>query len=174
MALLPVCDAEVLICILGGPGGSGVDLVQSEGSALQEITGRNYSIIGFDPRGVGKTTPSADCFQTGLDRALWQQQTSRLASSGGPEMLGEVYARDRAYTRFCSTNIASVNGSATYMGTPFVARDMLRITELSWRAVGREPKGLQYWGFSYGSLLGQTFAHMFPDKVYRLILDGRL
>ncbi|RPA87434.1 alpha/beta-hydrolase [Ascobolus immersus RN42] len=156
----------------GGPGGSGIEMVQHVGNDLQILAGRNFSIIGFDPRGVGETTPSGDCFQNALDREIWQQQSSRLVSSGGPEMLGDVYVRARAYSKFCSTNLAKVNGTASYMGTSFVARDMLRITELSWKAVERESKGLQFWGFSYGSLLGQTFAHMFPDKVYRLILDG--
>ncbi|ESK91339.1 alpha beta hydrolase fold family [Moniliophthora roreri MCA 2997] len=52
------------------------------------------------------------------------------------------------------------------MNTDYTARDMLRITE----AYGREK--IQYWGISYGTVLGSTFASMFPDKVERLVIDG--
>lgn len=34
-----------------------------------------------------------------------------------------------------------------------------------------QPK-IKYWGNSYGTILGQTFASMFPDRIDRIVLDG--
>lgn len=46
----------------GGPGGSGVLFAQARATSLQLLVGDHHDIIGFDPRGVGASTPKADCF----------------------------------------------------------------------------------------------------------------
>lgn len=58
-------------------------------------------------------------------------------------------------------------GILNHLSTAYAARDMLQIVEKS----GHEK--LRYWGFSYGTILGGVFASMYPDKVERLVSDGK-
>jgi pimeloyl-ACP methyl ester carboxylesterase len=201
----------------GGPGGSGVAFAQFGGSSLQQIVGLDQDIIGFDPRGIGQTTPVADCFAFPSDRKskeLTAEEISRgffhkfLWALTGQEIgivnasvdsLAKIDNRDRASARLCETKSALYGDDSIlrHVGTPAVARDMLSILD-AWNAWMEEKnsdtlkgegeisspeaagndnsldtKGkLIYWGFSYGTLLGATFAAMFPDRVGRVILDG--
>ncbi|KAJ4288730.1 hypothetical protein N0V88_007264 [Collariella sp. IMI 366227] len=97
--------------------------------ALVDIPGeRHYDIIGFDPRGVGFTTPSAACYTNEFARAV-----DALQMEGMPSVMTEQGVKVRFETK--------------------KAR-------------------LQYLGFSYGSVLGNTFASMFPERVGRMVVDG--
>ncbi|KIJ41487.1 hypothetical protein M422DRAFT_229571 [Sphaerobolus stellatus SS14] len=146
----------------GGPGGSGIQLVERIGENMQRLLGEEYDIVGFDPRGIGRTTPRVSLFDDDFERAFWEHDALSLVNAS-TDSLSKEYARS-----FVTGQLATkkVNHLAQYVGTALVARDMLSIT----RAHGRDK--LQYWGFSYGTLLGATFAAMFPDNVERLIIDG--
>ncbi|GJE96257.1 alpha/beta hydrolase [Phanerochaete sordida] len=148
----------------GGPGGSGVGLAIRLGTGLQKLVGEEFDIIGFDPRGVGRTTPQIVFFEDEAEGAAW-----RLRVEGDPLINSSADALTRQYARSQVQNAIANRTTAhasPYVSTALVARDMLSIV----KAHGQDK--LQYWGFSYGTILGATYAAMFPDNVGRLIIDG--
>ncbi|KAK3332767.1 TAP-like protein-domain-containing protein [Cercophora scortea] len=187
----------------GGPGGSGVYLSLLSAPAMQIIFGDDQPIIGFDPRGIGYTTPAADCWASPpacetcdedpvkgyMHRLEWLNMNSAVgsinASNGGA--LQYLVAGHRSVNDLCRGRDSRLGAESSILGhasTAHVARDMLSIVDAWDRwvdnnqqpAVGMEhnpTKGkLVYWGFSYGTFLGATFAAMFPDRVGQMILDG--
>ncbi|KAJ5858981.1 putative hydrolase [Penicillium chrysogenum] len=226
-AKVPVTDPRYGGAVLvnpGGPGGPGTVQAFEAGRDLQLIidaeadpketgaearegTGTKYfDIIGFDPRGVGSTTPPVMCFPDPVSQRNWELQVSAEGMLGsGPDSLQRNWQRTEALNSGCSVFDMSSPGSdeqmMSYVNTPLVAQDMLTIIERhgEWRenegrraqtahnkcygldegnAVlqrtkwhrGEEP--LLYWGRSYGTLLGTTFASLFPERVTRAVLDG--
>lgn len=83
--------------------------------------------------------------------------------------IADSYAKSKSLGYVCDKM-----ETGRFIGTPNVARDMLEITERIWEAAGYDgtQKGLRYWGFSYGTALGMTFAAMFPERVERVAVDG--
>ncbi|KAJ7088372.1 Alpha/Beta hydrolase protein [Mycena belliarum] len=149
----------------GGPGGSAVDTVVNLGSSIQLIAGSQYDIVGFDPRGVSYSTPVASFFATDAERALWNAGSVPTSLNASSDALPHAWARARLLGTLAAQRDS---GILRYMTTDNVARDMLRITQ----KFGEEK--LQYYGISYGSILGATFAALFPDKVGRILIDGVL
>lgn len=152
----------------GGPGGSGVGLVTELGRDIQTVVGRRHSVIGFDPRGTNNTTPQTTCFPNEAARRIWWLRSQGTTGAD----VGVRFAMAKSVGKQCE-EIVNNGGGSVYAGTPNVARDMLAIVDASWKSIGKtEQHGLRYWGFSYGTALGQTFASMFPDRVERMVLDG--
>ncbi len=146
----------------GGPGGSGVDVVAfAEFLFSPEVLAR-FDVIGFDPRGIARSAPLA-CFknpQDGFD----------LLDGLPPFPLG--WRQERAYAHA----IAGFTGQCgrrggpimSHMSTGNVARDLDRL-----RAAVGDAK-LTYAGFSYGSMIGTTYANLFPGRVRAVLIDGVL
>lgn len=145
----------------GGPGGSGTDLAAMAPAFLGDSVLDRFDVVGFDPRGIG-ASDNLKCFPSTREQVATVQQMSMFFPYGA--------AQEAAYTKAagalgeaCSSTGAGLAGA---MSTAEVARDM----DVLRRAVG-DPK-LTYLGFSYGTLLGQYYANMFPDRVRALALDG--
>lgn len=140
----------------GGPGASGVDFV-ANGFGLDPETARSYDVIGFDPRGVGASTPVA-CT---LDRSAGP------LPDWSPDDGAEVKAMDAAAEQFARSCAAvDTTGLLDHLRTDDVAQDLDRLRA----AVGDEQ--LHYIGFSFGTLIGLVYAEAFPEQVGHLVLDG--
>lgn len=150
----------------GGPGGSGIWALQDHGDLIQEIVGDNYDIITFDPRGIGASVPRVECWANTQQRWAWEAQEHGLVDSH-QGMLYDLFARASAFSQACEKN-ANETGILSHLSTASHARDMLEILD----QLGEEK--LKFWGFSYGTILGGTFAAMYPDRVGRLVSDGNV
>ncbi|KAJ7442729.1 TAP-like protein-domain-containing protein [Mycena galericulata] len=149
----------------GGPGGSGVDTVGTWGANISTLVGPEFDVIGFDPRGISRSTPRASFFASRAEREIWVNSDTPQARSmnASSDALARAWASGMIEGQLAGERDT---GSLRFINTDHTARDMLRIVQ----AHGRDK--IQYWGFSYGSILGATFASMFPNNVERLVIDG--
>lgn len=163
---LPATDRQHRIGSLfvnpGGPGLSGVQLVRQEGRFLVTAPVRaRFDIVGFDPRGVGSSTP-VHCYPNAAAEARGVGSLPAFPTRTG------VAAYFRAFDRFdarCRQRAATL---LSHVSTADVARDL----DLLRRAVG--DRKLTYDGVSYGTFLGEVYANLFPQNVRALVLDGVL
>jgi len=142
----------------GGPGGSGADAAIGLALTLPEDVLRRFDIVGFDPRGVGLSTP-IECIPDELKEEI-------VASEPRPttaEQLDEVFALSREVAEGCAEEYPDSLGTFNTVDT---ARDMDMLRE----SLGDEQ--LTFLGYSYGTTLGSTYAELFPDRVRALVLDA--
>lgn len=145
----------------GGPGGSGIEFVEwaVAGTFSPEIVAA-YDVVGFDPRGVGASSP---------------------VRCGGPEVLDAFYLEDfpieseadldaarEGVAEFGAACLEETGPLLGHVDTVSAARDL----DLMRAVLGDER--LSYAGFSYGTFLGATYADLYPENVGRLLLDGAL
>jgi len=144
----------------GGPGGSGVAYARAADVIVTGAVRAAYDIVGFDPRGVGSSSPikclndrELDTFLGGdptPDNKIEEQQFADVA---------------RAFADKCKANGGALLG---HVSTIEAAKDMDVL-----RAALSETR-LNYLGKSYGTFLGATYADLFPTKVGRFVLDGAI
>jgi pimeloyl-ACP methyl ester carboxylesterase len=145
----------------GGPGGSGVDAVRYLAPFLPlELRGR-FDIVGFDPRGVMRSTPLR-CYQT-FEESFGDQPQIPFPRTTRQE--DRWIALNKRFANACRQRGGPILG---HMSTGDVARDMDQLRQ----ALGEEQ--LSYFGYSYGSALGQTYANMFPGRSRAIVIDGVL
>jgi pimeloyl-ACP methyl ester carboxylesterase len=117
-----------------------------------------YDLVGFDPRGVEASSPVHCLTDAQKDRAL--AETIDVTTRAG---FAAAERDSRRESALCARRIGS---ALPYYNTVNTARDMDRIRQ----AVGDDR--MNYLGFSYGTELGWTYAHLFPGKVRAFVLDG--
>ncbi|MEH3054038.1 MAG: alpha/beta hydrolase [Patulibacter minatonensis] len=140
----------------GGPGAPGRDAATFATARLRE----RFDVIGFDPRGVGASTPAVYCAATSEEAASLLNPTFPINAVQDATALTKAQQGAAGCRR--SATIAS------HMSTGNVARDL----DLLRRGVG-DPS-LNFLGFSSGTLIGETYANLFPATTRALALDGTL
>jgi len=147
----------------GGPSGSGVEFTLfAAPEAFTPDIRANFDIIGFDPRGILLSTP-ARCY--GNYKKLESLFTTRPPYPVGDAEIATWLDADAQVQGDCARR---GNRILDHMSTANVARDMDVLRE----AVGDEQ--LTYVGYSYGSMIGSTYANLFPDNVRAMVLDSAL
>ncbi|EDY47231.1 secreted hydrolase [Streptomyces clavuligerus] len=137
----------------GGPGGSGLSMPFALGFAMPEHVTALYDLIGFDPRGVGRSTP-VTCGTTAAER------------KSDPNA-GVDFARDEANAKKIADKCRKKSGSLVpHITTANTARDLDIV-----RAVLGDRK-LNYIGYSYGTYLGAVYTQLFPGNAGRMVLDS--
>jgi pimeloyl-ACP methyl ester carboxylesterase len=159
-----------------------------------------FDVVSFDPRGVNNTTPSLRCFRNAFNQKSWLLTYTDYGLLWDSEsVIGMEWARAAALGASCSQEEEG-KGVLRYVNTPQVVEDIVEIIEREgeWRASkarslvsvegqvdspsaqatlertaycpGQEK--LQYWGMSFGTIIGSTFSAMHPDRVGRVLIDG--
>lgn len=148
----------------GGPGASGVDFIgDSLSYAVDSTLQQNYDIVGFDPRGVNKSS-AVKCYQDpkDLDAFLFDVSPNPFGSDA---WIADQRTNNAAFAASCLKYTGKLLG---FVDTDSAARDLDLL-----RAVLGDKK-LNYLGYSYGTLLGATYAELYPHRTGHLVLDGAL
>jgi len=144
----------------GGPGGSGIPWAGAASKRLDPKVAAQYDLIGFDPRGVGQSTPSLNCDKHYF--AAPRQDT--VPNSWRDE--AKYITKAKGYAKSCKRKYGK--NLLRHMNTRDTVRDMNSIRA----ALGQ--RKVSYFGYSYGTYLGSVFATMFPHKVRRMVLDSMI
>ncbi len=148
----------------GGPGVSGMSAlasIVSPGAGAGPVAQR-FDLIGFDPRGVGASTPTIDC----LNDQQWDAERADLDVDPSPAGVAQTEAESKEYVERCVSR-TGVDVLAN-VGT----RDAVKDMDVLRAALGDEK--MSYLGYSYGTRLGSAYAEAFPGNVRALVLDGAL
>jgi len=148
----------------GGPGGSGLDALRGGYFLFPPVVRARFDIVSFDPRGIGRSTV-LQCFASNEQE---QQLLSPISSQAYPIGPAQQKTWENTYARFDKACAAHAGPLLAHDSTADVARDM----DLLRQAVG-DP-AMNYYGNSYGSYLGATYASLFPAKVRAMVLDGNV
>ena len=156
----------IIVTNPGGPGGSGLalnpPLIQALNKEGYTAAAADYDWIGFDPRGVGSSVPAISCNPDYFnpDRPNYVPLTKKL--------LDVWLTRSKSYAQDCESHGALQDELLRNMTTRDVAMDLDSIRT----ALGQTQ--ITYYGFSYGTEIGQIYSTLYPTHVRRLIMDSNV
>jgi pimeloyl-ACP methyl ester carboxylesterase len=157
-ASVPDARVGALVVNPGGPGFGGTGFVQALARRLPDVVTERFDLVSWDPRGTGASRP-VDC----VDDSVLDLGTAVPAVPDTAETLAVARRYNRAVARGCVERSGAYAGQ---VGTRNTARDLEAI-----RIALGEPS-LNYLGYSYGTIIGATYAQMFPGHVRTMVLDG--
>ncbi|MFI6024648.1 alpha/beta hydrolase [Amycolatopsis magusensis] len=144
----------VLLLIPGGPGSSGLNRPST--LDLPAELRERFDVVGFDPRGVGKSTP--------ISCAMSPEDNGRTMPWPAPD--GGIDANVAQGKRIAETCRRNGGEVLPHINTKNEVRDLDRLRQ----ALGE--RKLSYWGLSYGTYVGAVYATMFPQHTDRVVLDS--
>jgi len=147
----------------GGPGASAVDTVASMGAALAgSPINEHFDLVGFDPRGVGHSTPELRC-RTDAEFDEWRREPMVDYSPAGVAHIEQVYQQ---FAQRCADRMG--DAFLAGIGTANVAQDMETVRQV----IGDEQ--INFLGFSYGTSIGTAYIQRYPEHVRTMVLDGAI
>ena len=157
-AAVPSKRKGIMLINPGGPGGSGVDFVQYASSLISPEILDSFDIVGWDPRGVGQST-KLKCTSANLDYLFDGIDYS-------PDNETELTAMLDVNKKVGQDCVNTDKDLAKHLTSIEATRDMDEIRQ------ALNEKQLNYLGYSYGTVLGQIYATLFPKNYRTIILDG--
>ncbi|ADD40179.1 alpha/beta hydrolase [Stackebrandtia nassauensis] len=162
LAMQPATEPESRIGSIlmnpGGPGGSGVDKVASGLPIVGEEVAKRFDVVGFDPRGVNKSTPIK------CDAAL-AEEANKMAMPTNQDEFDKVADVNRRLAEDCRERTGPLFDHVDNLS---VVEDMDAIRS----ALGEEK--LNFLGYSYGTLMGQQYAEKYGDRIRTMVLDSNM
>ena len=146
----------------GGPGSSGVEEVRRSADLLDRTGRGRFDVVSWDPRGTGAST-RVRCFASPRARERFWGDVPVVPTTVADQV--RYRRRADAYGPRCR---AASGDLLRFISTADTVRDMDHLRRL----VGDAQ--MTYLGWSYGTVIGQTYANMFPGRVRAIILDGVL
>lgn len=144
----------------GGPGGAGMAFAATTGADLaQSAVTEKFDLVGFDPRGVGASTPAVECFTP--EQYLAGDSATEFFLTAGDRTADDA----RRLTEQCAERSGGEQALASV-----ASRDTAGDMDVLRAALGEEK--LNFLGHSYGTRIGALYAEEFPQNVRAMVLDG--
>src|ERR1700733_11768038 len=157
-ATAPARDQQGIMQVSpGGPGGDGLPLAPQIAAGLSPAVDAQSVSVAFAARAVGSWVPALSFDSSFFKGVRPDYVPANAAAQQVLENRAKMYAAD------CEQKFGWL---LPYMTTEDVARDLDSIR------VAFGVQKINYYGFSYGTYIGQVYATLFPDRIRRMVLDS--